>query len=374
MKRVLLFCTVMLSVFAWSISLYGADFASVNLKVGHVGHDHHLALFAALDSLDKYTAETGIRVERVKDKTFYRLYRNNRKIADIEVKKVGGGSQMPVALAQNIIDIACGGTAPVLCMIDKGAPIKLISPLHAKGDMFVMKKDSPVNTWKEFVKFAKSAEKPVRIGYKNPAAVAKIILEDAMTHEGITFSSDLTDSDVNVHLINVKGGGKLNTALANGIIDGYTGNNPFPAIGEAKGILKIISDLETLPPGRFKNHPCCCVAASDSAIEDKHDAIEALFVLMLKATDFINSDPDAAAETASRWIGTSVEVEKKSIPTSGYSMIPSEDWHKTMAVWADAMNKLAIFTKELKGLKEPELAEKAYDLSIIGEAVEETGK
>jgi len=364
MKKTLL---SLLSLFCIITGIRGND--TVKLKVGHVGHDHHLALFVALDSSDKYEKETGIKLKKISDKSFYELYKDNRKIADIEIKKVGGGSKMPVALAQNIIDMGCGGAAPVLAMIDKGAPIKLIAPLHSRGDMFVMNKSTRVNTWQDFVKLAKNSDKPIRIGYKSPAAVAKIIFEDALKHEGITFSTDLSKTDAKVHLINVKGGGKLNTSLANGIIDGYTGNNPFPAIGESKGILKVICDLEELPPGRFKNHPCCCLAATDDAIKNKAVAVEAILVLMEKACSSINKDNETVLKIASRWIGTTPEVERKSIATSGYSMQPTDEWHKTMAVWADAMNNLGIFTKNLKGLKEPEMAKKAYDFTLLKKAI-----
>ncbi len=373
MKKLLLPIVLFAGIFSLNYSL-SAQTEPVKLKIGHVGHDHHLALFVALDSADKYEKDTGIKLKKIKDKAFYELYKNNRKIANLEIRKVGGGSKMPVALAQNIIDMGCGGVAPVLCMIDKGAPVKLIAPLHSKGDMFVMKKDSVVNTWKDFVKLAKNAEKPLRIGYKNPAAVAKIILEDAMKHEGITFSTDISNPDVNVHLINVKGGKHLNISLVNDLIDGYTGNNPFPAIGESKGFLKIICDLEDLPPGRFKDHPCCCIAANNNAIKNKAEAIEAVLVLISKASNAINPDDKEILNIAARWIGTTPEVEKKSIATSGYSMNTSEKWHKTMAVWADAMNGLGIFTKDLKGLKEPEIAEKAYDFTILKKAEKSTAK
>ena len=338
----------------------------VKLKVGHVGHDHHLALFVAADTAGQGSKNSnGITLKKVKDKKFYTLWKNGRKLADVEIIKVGGGSKMPTALAQNIIDVGCGGIAPILCMIDKGAPIKLISPLHSKGDMFVMSASSPVNSWKNFVKAAKHAKKPIRIGYKNPASVAKIIFEDALRNEGITFSTNPADTNVQVHLINVKGGGKLNISLANGIIDGYAGNNPFPAIGEKKGILKVICDLEDLPPGHFKNHPCCGIAASDEAIKSKKEAIEAMLLLMRNATATINNDPDKAAAIASRWIGTSPEVEKKSIATSGYSMDASAKWHQAMNVWCKAMNKLGIFTKKLKNLNEDELGKQAYDFSAL---------
>ena len=340
----------------------------VNLKIGHVGHDHHLPLFVALDMAEKDPANfcpKGITLKKNVDKKRYQLLKNGKKIADLEILKVGGGSKMPTALAQNVIDIGYGGTAPVLAAIDKGSPIRLISPLHSKGDMFVLEPKFPANTWPEFVAFVKQSPKPVRIGYKNPIAVAKIIFENALKHEGIVFSSDITDSKARVHMVNVKGGGKLNASLANGIINGYAGNNPFPAIGEEKKILKMICELENLPPGDFKNHPCCCIAALTSVTKEKSEAVEALLKMNLEAIKLINSDPNKAAKIASRWIGTSEAVEKKSIPTSGYSMEDSDEWHKTMAVWADAMNKLEFFNKKLKGLSEEKMAKKAYDFTLL---------
>ncbi len=199
------------------------ELKSVNLKIGHVGHDHHLPLFIALDMAEKEPAifcPKGITLQKEVDKKRYKLLKNGKKIADIEILKVGGGSKMPTALAQGVIDIGYGGTAPVLAAIDKGSPIKLISPLHSKGDMFVLAPDFPAKTWPKFVEFVKKSPKPVRIGYKNPVAVAKIIFENALKHESILFSSDITNSKAKVHLVNVKGGGKLNTSLSNKIIDG----------------------------------------------------------------------------------------------------------------------------------------------------------
>ena len=315
----------------------------VTLKVGHVGHDHHLALFAACDYADQFD-KTGITLKKVRDKKFYELYDNDQKIADIEIVKVGGGSKMPAALAQGVIDIGFGGVAPVMASADSGAPVKIISPLHSKGDMFVVKPEWEINTWNDFVIKAKKTQTPIRIGYKSPVAIAKLIFEDTLHHEGITFSQDPAKTDVNVHLVNTKGGGKLNISLAGGLIDGYVGNNPFPAIAIEKKMGKIVCDLEDLPPGNFKNHPCCCIAANTTALKQKTQAIKAMLVLCQQATDMINQDMDNAVAAATRWIGTSEAVERMSIPTSGYSMAQNADWQATMNKWIEAMNALEIFT------------------------------
>jgi len=337
----------------------------VLLRVGHVGHDHHTALYVAADCSANWPAAIGVRLEPVADRKFYKLFRGDEHIADVELAKVGGGSKMPTALAQGAIEVGLGGTAPVLAACDKGAPIRLIAPLHNKGDVFVVSPDFPASSWTEFVTAAKASKRPIRIGYKSPMACAKVIFEGALRHAGIRFSGDPTDARAQVHLVNVKGGSRLNASLASGLVDGYVGNNPFPAIDKEKNLLKAICDLEMLPPGDFLNHPCCCVAAGTAAIDAKGEAMEALLMLLLVATEQINRDLPGTAKIAARWIGTSEAVELESLPTSGYSLAADQEWHRTMGIWIRHMNALGILKKGLKGLDEPAVAQRAYDLSML---------
>jgi NitT/TauT family transport system substrate-binding protein len=359
---------ILLLMLVFSPGYQPKEAEAVTIKVGHVGHDHHTALFVALDNADKFAAESGIKVKMVKQFKFYELFDKEQKIADIQIVKVGGGSKMPTALAQNVIEVGFGGVAAVLACVDSGAPVKLIAPLHYKGDMFVVKPDFKAKTWEEFVAMAKATEKPIRIGYKNPVAVAKVIFEEALKHEGISYGGDLSRQDLKVHMINVKGGGKLNVALSGDLVDGYVGNNPFPAIAVEKGLGKIICDLEELPPGNFRNHPCCCIAANTKIMKEKSEAITDLLVLFLQATEAINKDSDIAVASAVKWIGTSEEVEKMSIPTSGYSMESSKMWYKTMAQWIKAMQGMEIFKNKLQGLKPEKVAEVAYDFTLLEQA------
>ena len=340
----------------------------VTINVGHVGHDHHTALFVALDNAEQFAQQSGISTKTIEEFKFYELLDKGQKIADIRIVKVGGGSKMPTALAQNVIEVGFGGVAAVLASIDSGAPVKLISPLHYKGDMFVVKPDFKANTWEEFVALAKAAEKPIRIGYKNPVAVAKVIFEEALKHEGISFGGDLSQQDLKVHMINVKGGGKLNVVLSGDLVNGYVGNNPFPAIAVEKGLGRVICDLEELPPGTFRNHPCCCIAANSQIMQEKSEAIIDLLVLFLQATEAINKDTDTAVASAVKWIGTSENVERMSIPTSGYSMDSSQMWHQTMTQWINAMHGMEIFKDKLQGLESGQAAEIAYDFSLLEQA------
>jgi len=362
-----LICTAFLTSCTRKDETESSD-APVSLKVGHVGHDHHTALFVALDNASEYARQSGISVKVIEDRKFYELFDRGKKIADLEIMKVGGASKMPTALAQDVIEVGLGGVAPVLASADSGAPIKLIAPLHYKGDMFVVKPDFPAKTWKQFVAIAKATDRPLRIGYKNPVAVAKLVFEEALKHEGITFGGDPAQADLQVQMVNVKGGSKLNVSLGSGLIDGYAGNNPFPAIAVEKNIGRIVCDLEDLPPGTFRDHPCCCIAANAKAIEGKSEAIVDLLVLLMQANETINSDLNMAVTAAVRWIGTSESVERMSIPTSGYSLDTSERWQQKMNKWIEAMNGLGIFKDKLKGLEPSEASRVAYDLSLLEKA------
>ena len=91
----------------------------VTIKVGHVGHDHHLALFVAADNAEQYGKEAGIALNTVEDRKRYVLTDRGRKVADIEIVRVGGGSKMPTALAQGVIEVGLGGVAPVLAVRSK---------------------------------------------------------------------------------------------------------------------------------------------------------------------------------------------------------------------------------------------------------------
>jgi NitT/TauT family transport system substrate-binding protein len=340
----------------------------VVIKLGHVGHDHHTALYVAMDCAGDYRRKTGVDVQVVEDRKFYQLSEGDRKIADVEIVKVGGGAEMPTALAQHVIDVGIGGVAPVLAGIDSGAPIKLIAPLHCKGDMFVVRPGFPARSWPEFVAVAKAADKPLRIGYKDPVACAKVIFEEALRHEGIPFGGDPAQEGIQVHMVDVQGGGKLNVALSGGLVDGYAGNNPFPAIAVEKNMGRVICDLEDLPPGTFRNHPCCCLAARAEVLAQKPQGVIDLLVLLLEANRTINSDLDKAVAAAVRWIGTSEAVERMSIPTSGYSMEASPEWYEAMGQWSTVMNGLGVFRNRLKDKNSKEVAQLAYDFSLLEKA------
>ena len=341
------------------------------LKVGFVGHDHQTALYVAAFEHERTLADAGIALQEVETKKHYELMRGDRKLADVELYLSGGGSKMPTLMSQGHFELGFGGVAAVAFCTDKVSRMKIIAPLHTKGDMLVVQPDHPVDSWNAFVSWARSTRRPVRIGFKNPVAVAKLIFERALEEVGLSYSSDPSDRSTDVLMIHMKGEQNLVPGLQNDIIDGYISNNPWCAIAEERGVGKCIVDLNELPPGIWRDHPCCCVAATDEAMQNKKTVIKEFLKLIILATNYMNEDPGLTARVASEWIGTSIAVETKSIPTSGFSTNPTEDWLKTMEVWVDEMNRLEILSGSLQSVSGDDIDPILYDFSLLEQAAAE---
>ncbi|TKJ42546.1 hypothetical protein CEE37_02330 [candidate division LCP-89 bacterium B3_LCP] len=345
------------------------------LKVGHVGHDHHTALYVAAQNGDMFKKDYGIYLKEIRSKKLYELYDGNKLVCELELYKVGGGSKMPTAMDQGMFDVGFGGVAAVAFHVDKGRPMKIISPLHSKGDMLVVGNDVPVKDWDEFIKYTKNREEPLKVGFKAPKAIALLIFQGAMDEVGITYSYDVSKRDVNVHLINMKGAKHINPGLLNGIIDAYVCNNPFCAIAEEKKLGTCIADLNDLPPGLWKDHPCCMISAMDEVIKEKHDLVVRFLELIIIATDYMNEDQKIAVKSASQWIGTSIDVEERSIPTSMYTTDPDDQvWLNGVYTWAHAMEELGHIKDQLLGKSNEEIDRLLLDFSLIKEARKNVAK
>jgi hypothetical protein len=105
----------------------------------------------------------------------YELVEGEKTVAELHLEKVGGGSNMPAAMERGEIQVGLGGIPAVIFYVDKGSPFRILTPLNVDGDMLLVRPEFPADDWDSFVSAVKASEKPVRIGYKAPVAVAKLV-------------------------------------------------------------------------------------------------------------------------------------------------------------------------------------------------------
>jgi NitT/TauT family transport system substrate-binding protein len=343
------------------------------LRLGHVGHDHHLALYVAALEGERFKADYGTYLEEVKPREVYDLVDGGERLARLLFVKVGGGSRMPAAMSRGEIAIGLGGTVPVAKFVDQGQPLRIIAPLQTDGDMLVMQKDSPIGDWAAFVKAAKEGEKPLRIGYKAPVAVAKMVFEGALVAEEIAYAYDAPPAGMpGVILVNFGSEKSPIPLMESGAIDGFVMNQPAVAVAEHKGLGKTVAHLRDLPPeGKWVDHPCCCVATTEETMAARPDVLKGLLKVILLATHLINTDQDLAIDCAHRWTKYPLEVERASVPTVTYIAEPTESWVAGMKTWAEMVKDVKLFKGKYSGATPQAFVDDVLDLRLVREAARE---
>ncbi len=364
-------------VFLLSMGLTRAE--EQTLKVGHVGHDHQIALFLAATQGEKLKDKTGgVWLEEIEKSQAYRLIENGKSLCVVSLLKVGGGAGMPSALARNEIEVGLGGVAAVVSAIDGGADMKIIAPLNCDGDMLLLLPELNVKGWDGFLKFVRESKTPVKIGYKAPRAVAYLIFIRALAEAGLTCGDLPVSGDgkpVNVVVINLQKTSNMLPSLEKKIVDGMVMNQPEIALAESKGLGKTVCDLRDLPPaGKWLNHPCCCVAATGAALRDKRALVLALLKTIVAGGDFANTNPEETVKIVSDWTKLPVEVESISIPTVNYQTVFTDGWRQGMLTWFEMMTDLNHFSKNLKDKTPEELDALVTDFSLLREIAPETDK
>lgn len=338
------------------------------LRIGYVNQDHHAAVFVSAlcnqmmhDMYPVYLVPLG--------EEYYALIKNDEKVAEIEFVQSQGAINVPNNMQAGLFEMGFGGVVPFAAAMDQGNPIRIIAPLHQRGDMLVVAADNQeVNDWEGFIRWVESSVEPVTVGYKSPKAVALIIFQSALAHAGVSYAMAGGDiENAGVILYNAQGQPNLNPALQEGLIDAYVSNNPACALAEHNGIGRCVAELSLLPPGDFENHPCCAIAATEAAIAASPEEIAAALELFAYATEFINEYPEEAASAAAEWIGTPVEVERASMSTSLYDMKVTGDWLGNMGLILDHMRGLGSFTGFLADTGNDEALERMTDFTLLPE-------
>ena len=348
------------------------------LRVGHVGHDHHLALYLACLENKLFKEKYNTYLKPVKDREIYEIVDDGKVVGKIKMVRVGGGSKMTASMKAGSIDIGLGGVAAVAKFANNGAPFKIICPLQTDGDMLVMKTGSPIKTWTEFVKAAKAikpGDKPIVIGFKAPAAVAKIVFINALKHEGITYSQKKGDK-VQVYLHNQNGGKKMVPALKSGMIDGFVMNQPAVSVAVNKKFGHVVAELRDLEPKKENaNHPCCCICTTEKQIKENPAAIKAFLKIIILSTELIKSDPELAITAACKWTNRkNRKIEEDSIPTIAYHGEPTKKWYQGMEHWMVMMKKDGKFggkKSKFKDMTPKQFVNAICDMKLCEDAAKE---
>ncbi len=199
-----------------------------------------------------------------------------------------GVPEMQAMVAEEL-DIAYVGTAPPISAISAGLPAKIVAAVNINGSDLVLGPDLVYN--------GPASLSGLSIGTFPPGSIQDTVMKKWLMENGV---------DVSKVDIKAMDPGPATSALSAGKIDGVFLPHPAPSIIELKGKGKhVVASGEMWP-----NHACCSLVVTDKLIEEQPELVEQIIRTHIKATDYINANPEEAAQIyAKRTKANLTEVE-----------------------------------------------------------------
>jgi NitT/TauT family transport system substrate-binding protein len=308
----------------------------------------------------------GYSLHPVLPKEKYELRKDGNAVALLDITVIKSGSETATLFAQKHLDMSLASITAIIAGIDKGSPMKIVSPLVLAAGGLVVPKDSQASTWKEFISWVKASKEPIRIGYHSPNSAPIIILEAALHAENISTSGDPNSMESKVILVDLKGIPNMLPALASKQVDAAVGPEPFPQTAVLQGQGKVIEQLRDMPPaGKWKTYPCCVVVGGDDIIAKDPDSVREFVTFINAASAWSNENRGKAGILAAEWLGLPPEVGKQS--TQVFLQNFTQSWKDGAAGYLTVLNDADYLTGVLKDKKYGEVESLLIDTRFIGQ-------
>lgn len=355
---------------ASSLAIPARAFAAApTVRLAYILSDHHAPLMVAAKNGDLFQQKFNTYLKPLTEGKFYELYADGARAAKIQLIPTKKGPDVEKLMAQGSADIAISGTQSIMLAVDKGVDTRLISPLQTAGNVFVIHKDQPIDSWEGFVGAVKNQGRQFKIGMPGPNTVSLIIFRWALDQVGVSHTEDAADKKADVLFINMKGHGNLVTALSNHITDGIIGAQPFPAVTIDQGVGRFILNIQDLPPeGQWLNHACCSLEVNGAFLKREPELATRMMMLLALGTEMSNTRKDMTAQACSEWLGVPASVEKVAMQSMSYTTLASERWRQSVAVYAQVMQRTGLFTGALRDAREDTLADRLFDFQWMEKA------
>jgi NitT/TauT family transport system substrate-binding protein len=220
--------------------------------------------------------------------------------AEVEAKQFTDGPSIVKAYASGQLDVALFGIVPAMIVIDKGIAAQVVAA-NIKEPMAVMAHHDFFPLWEEsedaetaFAAWKSEKGRPFTFGTFPEGSVPDILLRYWLDHE---HDIDPDGSNV-VDIKGVGGASAVFSGLASGSIDGTSIMEPVPTKAEAEDLPY---DSLAIAPDFMPGQPAAVALMND---EVRNGPLAGQFVRQhRRATEFIKSNPEAAAADASAVIG-----------------------------------------------------------------------
>lgn len=209
---------------------------------------------------------------------------------DVQETYVTTGVELVNSIVAGDLDIGSAAPLVALSSVQQGIPIRVVAFMHGNAASDRYGSESIIASAASGVPAGDvAALRGKKIGFPFGGNAHAYIM-------GALDEAGLTSEDV--ELINVAPGDVL-TALAEGSIDAFVlwEPNPTIALEQVAGSVRVQRAVDS-SPGYFPG----IIITSDQIAHEKAAEVQAYLASIAEAQQWIRANPDAAAETATRWI------------------------------------------------------------------------
>ena len=240
--------------------------------------------------------------------------------AEITGQEFGNGPAIVQAFGGGDIDIAMFGIVPAMIVIDRGISAQ-VTAANIREPMGIMAEESFHETFEAeggdaFATWAEENGGPFRFGTFPQGSVPDVLLRYWLQEIGVD-----PESNEDVEIIEINGASAVWQAIANDEIDGTSIMEPVPTIAQAEesSVTMLRTAADVLP-----GQPAAVTLMSD---EVRDSPLAAQFLEQhVRATEFIDENPDATAGHVEEGIGMPVDRARKALdsPLSNFITDPNQ--------------------------------------------------
>jgi len=237
--------------------------------------------------------------------------------ATVEGSEFTDGPAIVQAYGGGELDVAMFGIVPSMIVIDRGIPAK-VTAANIKEPMAIMAHEDLQAMWDEhgadaFSVWQEEKGRKFRFGTFPQGSVPDVLLRYWLEQEGVGTSA--------VDIIEINGANAVWQAIANGEVDGASIMEPVPTRAAQEGVaVRTFRNASEIMPGQ----PAAVTLMSDDVRGTP--AATQFLEQHVRATEFIQENPEATADIVEAGIGMDAEQALSALqgPLSNFVTDPGE--------------------------------------------------
>ncbi len=215
-------------------------------------------------------------------------------ITEVSDSEFPSGPPEMVAMMGGHLDIAYVGAAPPITAIAQGLDAKIVAAVQTQGSDLVLRPEIDYTSPSDL--------RGLTIATFPPGSIQDTVLRKFLMDNNVS-----TDDVV----IKAMGPGDAMTAITAGAVDGVFLPHPGPAVIEMEDNGRsVVSSGEM-----WQDHACCCLIVSGELIREHPEMVKQIIRTHIKATEYLQGNPDEAAEVFANKTGYDIDKVKHSFET-----------------------------------------------------------